>query len=215
MQWSRLACLVAILLAGCAPALSTRTQDPQEDPDEEEYAVWSAVISRQYAAPGRTIPILYIFTVTTPVKLVVVKGVTVPAARDRHGVSETRKLRTKRSLTWLSREAIDDFIAKNRRAYPIRDRFSLDLKRLVLTRDESREIFGEDAFAGWEEFYRRYPQSNGIIRLSRVGLDDSRTQAIVFVAHWRGSLDGAGYYLILVKQEGAWVVQSAVGIWIS
>jgi hypothetical protein len=58
---------------------------------------------------------------------------------------------------------------------------------------------------GWDSFYDRYPQSGGLIHLSAVGFNADKTKALVYIAHYCGSLCGIESYVYLEKQGGKWV----------
>jgi hypothetical protein len=58
----------------------------------------------------------------------------------------------------------------------------------------------------WPRFYAEYPKAYGLISLSRVGFNASRTQAVVLLRHWRGPLDAWEGYLILERKRSGWVV---------
>jgi hypothetical protein len=54
-----------------------------------------------------------------------------------------------------------------------------------------------------------------IIRLSRVGFNKSRNQALVHVEHYCGLLCGGGDYLVLSKRDENWTVVKGVDTWVS
>jgi hypothetical protein len=57
----------------------------------------------------------------------------------------------------------------------------------------------------WDSFYSRYPDSGGYIQLSAVGFSADKTKALVYLAHYCGSLCGTGGYAFLEKRDGKWV----------
>jgi hypothetical protein len=76
------------------------------------------------------------------------------------------------------------------------------------------QIFSQNR-DGWQLFYEQYPDAPGITTLSRVSFNNTFDQALVYVgtlSHW---LAGAGYYVLLKKDNGAWVVDQQVMSWIS
>ncbi len=56
----------------------------------------------------------------------------------------------------------------------------------------------------WAEFYKQYPNSNGITELSAVGFNVDKTIAIVYMGNSCGSLCGFGTYHVLQKKDGKW-----------
>lgn len=54
----------------------------------------------------------------------------------------------------------------------------------------------------WESFYKKYPNSSGVLFFSQVGLNDRHDQAFVYVARTCGGLCGGGEYVLLNKVNG-------------
>jgi len=67
----------------------------------------------------------------------------------------------------------------------------------------------------WKKFYSQYPASNGYVRLSRVGFNKAKDQAIVNTAWMRGPLYGEGHYVLLTKQNGTWKVLKRTATWMA
>jgi hypothetical protein len=67
----------------------------------------------------------------------------------------------------------------------------------------------------WQAFYRMYPLSYGLVRLSRVGFNADTTTAIIYYDRMSGPLGGNGIYLILQKREGRWEIIAQETAWIS
>ena len=68
---------------------------------------------------------------------------------------------------------------------------------------------------GWEKFYKRFPDSGGIVGVSRVGFNLETNQALVYVEHGCGDLCGTGHYMLLDKGESGWKVAKRYMSWIS
>lgn len=58
----------------------------------------------------------------------------------------------------------------------------------------------------WSAFYAKYPGSPGLVRLSRVGFDSSREQALVYVHRSCGGRCGSGRYVLLSRSGEQWEV---------
>jgi len=82
---------------------------------------------------------------------------------------------------------------------------------------ELRTIFVRNARPdfGWQSFYERYPGAAGQIRLSRVGLDEQGTHALVYVNHSCGGLCGDGGMVLLERRGDRWVVLKYAVMWVS
>lgn len=82
---------------------------------------------------------------------------------------------------------------------------------LVFTPDVDLEHIG----SFWFEFYRKYPNSYGLISFSEVGFNERHDQAFVYVAHSCGGTCGAGDYVLLAKTNGKWVILRDEVLWVS
>ncbi|MBI4706223.1 MAG: hypothetical protein HY744_34435 [Deltaproteobacteria bacterium] len=82
-------------------------------------------------------------------------------------------------------------------------------------RVEAEAIF-DDACSGWHVFYERYPDSQGIMTLSRVGFDPAGKVALVYVSNQSHCVAGAGDVYHLARQaDGSWTVVAGWRLWIS
>src|SRR6266404_8445193 len=68
---------------------------------------------------------------------------------------------------------------------------------------------------GWTRFSAKYPNSSGLIFLSKVGFNTDHTQAMLYAGRQCGGLCGSGSYLLLHKRNGKWVVEQDMGLWVS
>jgi hypothetical protein len=114
----------------------------------------------------------------------------------------------------VAEEVMSHFKRRNKNPGLLKPLFSLSVPYVLIGSEEVEDIFQLDG-DGWEEFYRRYPNSPGTIWLSRVGFDARKNYALVYIgrqSHWRA---GAGHFVILKKENGTWAVQRETMIWIS
>jgi hypothetical protein len=114
----------------------------------------------------------------------------------------------------VSEEMIDVFRTRNIQPVPLKRLLSLSVPYVLIGSKEMEDIFQIDK-DGWDEFYQRYPNSPGTITLSRVGFNSDMNRALVYIgiqSHWRA---GSGHFVLLLKENDAWKVQSATMIWIS
>lgn len=116
-------------------------------------------------------------------------------------------------LPSLSKAMIDDFHAKNKTRVPLKDSFTVSLKRIFITDEELKKIL-EDKI-NWKAFYEKYPNSQGVMTISNVSFNSEMKRAFVYIANTRGSMNGVGLYIVLEKQDSVWrVKEKAVG-WMS
>lgn len=64
--------------------------------------------------------------------------------------------------------------------------------------------------AGWRGFYRAYPSSQGILRLSRVGYAANGTVAVVEAGNQSDTYTGSDEVVVLEKQDGVWRVKTRI-----
>jgi hypothetical protein len=117
------------------------------------------------------------------------------------------------NLEGLDEETLDDFLAKNRERYPI----ETDLNpggRLIYVGDEEFEHIFRDG-DGWARFRRDFPESDGTLRFSRVGLDRDLTQAMLYAGQQFDWNVGSGGFWLFSKLDGEWKKARRVGSWLS
>ena len=163
---------------------------------QEEYAVYRSLIAARY--------------VVGSVRMIVI--------HDHTGVEPSTDLEKRlddlqTSFTELSREMVADFKAKNTSALPLETRFALPLSYILISDNQMQKIF--TAQDGWQEFYRQFPHSQGAMILSRVAFNSQMDMALGYVGNQSGWLAGAGYYFLMVKDQGAWKILREFMAWIS
>jgi len=67
----------------------------------------------------------------------------------------------------------------------------------------------------WTSFYKKYPNSAGLVSFSNVGFNDRHDQALVYVSRACGYTCGEGAYVLLRKVKGKWEIQIDQGLWVS
>ena len=162
----------------------------------EEYAVYSAVIESHLD-----------FWAGKPFQCVVIE--------DHTYLDESLLNWTFSSFEGIEQETMNDFFFKNASPYPLQYLFNLDLPVVLISAAEIATLFRGDPSEGWRNFYTRYPHSQGIMELSRVGFNPDMNQAIVYEGNQEFSLSGSGYVHYLVKVNGEWIIQDTISVWIS
>ncbi len=108
---------------------------------------------------------------------------------------------------------IVDFIAKNTESYSLKNFINQRADYLLVNSDEINLIFGNPENS-WERFYEEYPDSDGIITLSRAGFNEKKNQALVYVANqWEDNLGTGIYYFLERQKENFWSIKNEVPIW--
>ncbi|MEH6414639.1 hypothetical protein [Pseudomonas sp. CGJS7] len=67
----------------------------------------------------------------------------------------------------------------------------------------------------WPEFHKTFPQSAGILRISRAVVSSRGDHALMYVARSYGNLGGEGGLELLELRQGRWRVIGHVGLWMS
>lgn len=117
-------------------------------------------------------------------------------------------------LPEISRDTAADFVMKNCKRHPISSQLVSSDRATILSASELNRIFRKRR-DGWDRFCELHPKSAGYIQLSRVGFNESRTQALVYLgrqAHWTA---GRGAIYALKKRGKGWIQTGNVMVWIS
>jgi hypothetical protein len=96
-------------------------------------------------------------------------GLQVPA--DERMLSYLRE-----NLGGLDEETLNDFLAKNRGQHPIEPDLNPGDHLVCVGEEEFGHIFRDGD--GWARFRREFPESDGTLRFSRVGLDGDAGDAL-------------------------------------
>jgi len=107
-----------------------------------------------------------------------------------------------------------DYRIRNKDPLRFKDLFDLNMKYVLVSKQEIEKIFKEGG-GWWDEFYKRYPDSGGLIALSRPGFNPAMNQAIVYISHNCNALCGTGHYVLLEKSADRWKVVEQKMVWIS
>jgi hypothetical protein len=117
------------------------------------------------------------------------------------------------NLGGLDEETLTDFLAKNRAQYPIEPDLNLGGRLVCVGAEEFEHIFRDRD--GWDRFRREFPESDGTLRFSRVGLDGHVTQAMLYAGQQFDWNVGSGGFWLFSKLDGEWIEAGRVGNWIS
>jgi hypothetical protein len=119
----------------------------------------------------------------------------------------------KDSLPGISRETIESYAERNEQTTQLSADMQLGVDYVLLSEEELKEISSQ---GNWHEILQeQYPDSNGYLIFSRVGFNRTLDQAVIYVGEVAGPLMGAGYYYLLEKQNGEWMIKEETMVWIS
>ena len=188
--------LLSIILAACTvkPAQVPTASAPQMD--AEEQSVYAVVLQKLYTASNY-----------------VIMGTTATGLLGNQDMSSTLD-HVLLNMHNYATETADSFRARNDAAYPLRLDMEIGASYVLLTQNDKTQLFNQNQ-DGWQLFYEKYPDAPGITALSRVGFNHALDQALVYAGTQSQWLAGAGYYLLLKKVNGVWIVDQQVMTWIS
>jgi hypothetical protein len=196
-----------ILASNLTVSGSSTTIQPLKISDEE-YEVYSAVISKMFAGGKVT------FDSGAEVKLLVINDHTLNSSLRADHVEHRSWEYLKGFFPEVSQEMLNDFAAKNKETYQLKDNFKVELKRTLIKKGEIEQMF-KDSENGWKKFYQSFPNSGGFVGFSRVSFDDGNKQALVYMEHNCRDLCASGHFLLLRKSEEGWIVVKKFMPWIS
>jgi hypothetical protein len=184
---------MAFNFSACANAIS------EDSFETNQYAVYDALITDEALSKD---------VFGNPSLLVIIERTKTDTALDPFTLANVQK-----KLPSLSKATLYDFRSKNENRVLLKDSFALKPKRVFISDEELKTILKDRL--DWEAFYKKYPDSQGVMTLSNVGFDREMKQAFVYVANTRGSMNGVGLYVVLEKQDGVWRVKEKATGWMS
>lgn len=200
--------LLALVLGLFPPSFSQSKKKPAPKPtaalDDEEYAVYSALIQSLYANGAKVLVLDNFVSGCVPVGN--------NAEGERAWLQSLDKLPSK--LPKLSPQTIADFKSKARTCRTIEARLTLPTKYILISQAERRAIFAKaDVNKSWQSFQQKYPGANGYINVSNIGFNEDRSQALVDTFRKCGDKCGGERMVLLTKVNGKWSVTATHKIW--
>lgn len=194
---------VLLLLVLACPGATSSQAIENAAVEREEYAVYSAVISKHYLKKG--------------VRLVVLTTPTCCEVTDKS--DDEVLLRVKQN--WYaavlpSLQTLGSYARRNKKNVALRKSFPLNVKYQIVPYKRIENLFDMiELEEDWKTFYRMYPRSNGYMRFSRVGFNVAGDEAFLSTAWMCGSLCSEGRYILLRKKNGQWKIETSELTWVS
>jgi hypothetical protein len=188
--------VLAVVLTACAGTPSPAPTPAPGQLDLEQQAVYAAILHKLYSSTNF---VIMDTTATSPVGVGDTASVLGNILQNMHGVDP---------LT------VNNFRARNDASYPVSPRMDLGVPYVLLTSNQMMQLFNQNR-DGWQLFYEQYPDAPGITTLSRAGFNAAFDQALVYIGTLSQWQAGAGYFVLLDKMNGAWLVDQQVMSWIS
>ncbi|HKV40060.1 MAG TPA: hypothetical protein VJX67_12670 [Blastocatellia bacterium] len=175
---------------------ATASENSSTTVSEEEYAIYSSLIKEFYIKPD--------------IHLIVVEDRTFRYDRSRDEDDEPWNSKVK-GIT-VEPSTVSDFQEKNLRHCELkRESFKLPVKTQLTTDADLRVIFRQHwGQVEWVNYYNRYPDSSGLIRVSRVGFNTAHTQGMLYIGSLCGPECGDIHFLLLEKTGSTWVIKKQI-----
>jgi hypothetical protein len=181
--------VATIFLLLCCASLAAQETGPQPYHDVEAYAVFASMLPQEEP-----------YGFSKPKSAIVIRQETVKGDEG----DDPRKCLSL-AVRWRFREAISDYIQKNRQQWILQPAFPLSKPYKVVDRASIEKIFKQLGVGkGWNEFYSRYPGSGGYHIFSAVGFNAKRTQAVFYSGGSCGGLCGSWQLHVFEKVDGSW-----------
>jgi hypothetical protein len=103
--------------------------------------------------------------------------------------------------------------AKDTRSARLGSSFRLPIAYELVEKTEIDAIFEHGGW--WTDYYKKYPNSQGFLTLSRVGFSADGKQAMFYAVNECGGKCGTGTYVLMEKAESHWLVVKEILMWIS
>src|SRR5947209_3600747 len=183
--------LVVIFLFSSCAGPSVISGPSKHGSETEAYAVYDTLIEQIY--------------IRAQVEQIVVKDQTSLGSFNNEELEGVFQ-QVGRKLTALQKTTFNDFRAKNEQPHRLDEPFNLSVNYALISKDEENELLYQRA-DGWVAFYKKYPKAQGILTISRVGFNPEMNQALVYVGNQSGPKTGAGYYVLLARENGTWTIK--------
>lgn len=194
---------IALFLANCdnkddilEPEFKLSTPD---NFDTNEYQIYSLILNEKFTASNDLV-----------IKQKTSTSISISFANDYYQPLKTE-------FPNLDGTIFTALVENNVLKYNLDNKFTVSAKTTTLiSSEESLYLFNsKDVNQGWSNFYRKYPNSNGIIEMSRIGFSSDKSQAIVAVEHYYGSLGADGLLIYLMKEQNSWRIIKTINLWAS
>jgi hypothetical protein len=203
----------ALALLACVVPVQSRQTSDQSEISAEEYAIYTAAINSLLSGQEDSS--------ASKARALVIEDHT---TNNSFTFGEDERSFLEKQFLTISKETIDDYVAKNAKSYQLTESFDFGLKYILVSKEKTDLILK----GRWREFYKQFPNSRGFITVSRVGLDSSGKQAVVYTgSQWSlcspnsshlvtrcGGFCGIGFYVLLAKNDQGWAVQQKLLAWL-
>jgi hypothetical protein len=179
---------------------------------EAEYQVLSAYIAGAFTGDKGE------HRVGSRVSKIVIANKTQSDRDDRD--DDDKPMSWKKMSRYLHKEAptlqtatLNSFRDANARPVPFRPSFHLPVAYELVDKTEIEAIFKKGEW--WTDYYRKYPNSQGFLSLSRVGFSTDGKQGVFYTINGCGGKCGSDSYVVMEKVDLSWKVVKEILIGVS
>jgi hypothetical protein len=187
----------------------TKVASIQTDYESEQIAAVSAVAREMYVEDWRLLVIENAVPCPTPL----------PKETPNPKVLEMRQQMEDdafHDMPELARETIGDFHKRENECHPLPNKLDIPVRYVLVGHKDLDSLFPLGEFdREWRRFYSKYSGSSGVINFSNPGFNRDYTQAVLSTGRGCGGLCGAGYFVLLTKDGGAWKIKTKSETWVS
>jgi hypothetical protein len=186
---------VSFLLGGCAKQYTEPVVSFEDEAQQDEYEIYSLSVQHVYLRN-------LLSHNKNPIEMIVI-------IKETNDLGEywIEKFSEEARRRNVSEEAVEDWVAENQSIKRLQRKFKFSYDYDLVPRDELDKFDADNFF---EEFYKKYPDSNGLISVSRIGFDGKKTTALVHVIHSYGTLGANYYFIVLKKTDDIWGIAERI-----
>ena len=196
--------LVDRLLTTKNTVLSAVTLPPLNS-DEEANEIYRLLVHREFSRNGE-IQLVLIQAETTGCPMYEDESV-----KEKFGVTEEFHQIMSKSMPEAEAQTLDNYLLMNQTRQELKV-WNLGVNYVIVRNSDLPDSKFENF---WDQFYRAYPNSSGLIFFSQVGFNNRQDQAFLYMGRSCGGLCGVGEYVLLNKVNGEWVVSKEQELWVS
>jgi hypothetical protein len=105
----------------------------------------------------------------------------------------------------VDRNLVSQFVGKSMRSTPL-EQLRANIPVRVIDADIPQLFHAKGKANSWPFFWELYPNSTGLITVTRVAYNESGTEALVYIHSMRAGLSAGGHLVGVQKVHGEWIV---------
>ena len=164
----------------------------------EEYDVYSTLVNKLF--------------IESKTKIVVIRNKTIDFSSELV-INYPDLTGVEKSFPPLLHEVVLNFKSRNKERQSIERLFKLEKDYTLIDDGLAANVLKD--MKKFDVFLKEYPNSTGIISLSRVGFSSTSNQSLVYAIQWCGDTCSQGRYFILAKVNSKWVIEKEMIDWIA